>query len=118
MPATFAIKDNVHLGDIQMLHPNLIFVFGVLVKFCADSNIPLTVTSIMDAVSIRVSRTHKDGRAIDIRTKNLSTTQIRMIKDHLNKYNDLGAYSASDGKQRLVVEHVGTAPHIHIQVHP
>ena len=44
--------------------------------------------------------------------------QIKDFTKHFNKkYNEaFGALSYSDGKARLIVDHVGTARHLHVQV--
>lgn len=64
-----------------------------------------------------VSRTHVEGRAADIRSRNFDNIAIKeFIKFFNHKYEDIAAISRSDGKPRLVVYHdSGNGSHFHVQ---
>ena len=111
-------KENVLVTDLQMLRPDMLIVLSYLSWWCFKHNLPCRVTSIIDHVETRVSRTHDDGRAVDISTRGFGPSEIERLIKYLNeRVGILGAYSKSDGVQRVAVYHdAGMGHHIHIQV--
>ena len=91
---------------------------GSLWAFCFNNSIPCQITSIKDHVKIRKTATHSSGRAFDLRVKNLTEEQIKKVVAYLNKnFNHLGAISKSDNVRRVVVRHIGTFDHLHVQTY-
>lgn len=68
----------------------------------------------------RVSRSHQDGRAADVRVKHLPKEFIqRIIRKFSEKYESWAALSANGGLPCLIVYHDnGNGIHFHIQIKP
>lgn len=66
----------------------------------------------------RVSKSHQEGRALDVRTRDWPKKLIDQVIKHFNDiYKDDAAISASTGKPTLIVYHNnGNGIHFHIQV--
>jgi len=108
------------LNEIRFWHPQLLRTLIYLNIFCIEKGIPLHLNS---GLRPRVdgfskSRTHNEGRAVDIRivywSKEQQTEVVRYLQgfDHLEK---VGAISKSDGLRRLGYFHKN---HLHLQVSP
>jgi len=112
------LKENVLVTDLQMIRPDLFIVLGYVSWWCFNNNLPCRVTSVIDDVPQRVTKTHSQGRAIDVSTRGFGPKNISDLISFLEeKVGHFGAYSKSDGKQRVAIYHdVGMGPHIHIQV--
>lgn len=84
-----------------------------------DPVVTETVTTIGEDNALkRVSSTHREGRAFDIRTRGWIKKDIEDFMAHFNdKHWSLGAISAKTGKPNLIVHHdAGTGPHFHVQL--
>jgi len=116
----FELKDGVDLGDLMLIHPNLMQLFSAFLLYCGEFKLPCVVTSVVEHLDVRVSMTHDDGRAIDISVKGWDDFHIHRIQYHLNKkFADIAAISYSDGLPRAIVYHdVGLGKHFHLQVKP
>lgn len=68
----------------------------------------------------RVSKSHDEGRAGDIRTRDIPKEFINEVIKHFNnKYEDWAAISANGGLPCLIVYHNnGNGPHFHVQIKP
>lgn len=74
----------------------------------------------------RVSTTHRDGRAFDVRITDPISGERLLSEDFIaqfcahfrKKYPNLGAVSATASRQRelIVYRPHGTGPHLHIQI--
>lgn len=91
-------------------------------EFCTRHGEELMITDLLsdafeDARIGRVSISHQEGRAADVRNKwwtpEFNASFIKWLEETHGKS---GAISKSDGKRRIVVDHVGTARHLHIQI--
>jgi hypothetical protein len=117
MEDRFLIKDGVDIRDLQKISPNLLIVLGHFILFCKKRKLRCCLTSIMDLVSGRVSKTHEQGRAFDASIRGWTMDDIQACIEHMSEVcGDLGAHSLNDGLQRVVVFHTGTAEHFHFQV--
>lgn len=120
---TYFIKDGAN-PDYQTMHPQIFVVLGHLFMWCQSNDLTCTLTSTNETVGFnRKSRSHKEGRAVDVRTWNFTEKQLDQLTAYLEETcGHLGAYSASDMKQRLVVRHGteagGRGDHLHLQVKP
>ena len=91
-------------------------------RFCNASGYELVLTDCLssaadDARLGRVSNSHREGRAVDCSVKSWPEEFIVRAVAWLERvYGYKGAVSKSDGKRRLVVDHVGTGRHLHIQI--
>ena len=108
------IKEELDPLELTMLHASLYPVLGLLMQFCYTHNVPCVITSLIRSDS----SSHKTGRAVDVSIKGWKEIQIEAFKHMAEvRYGYLGAYSKSDNKQRLVVDH-GPVRHLHLQVKP
>ena len=101
-------------------------LFAILVEmgwFCASRNLDFVLTETVttkehDRKLGRVSNSHNEKRAVDVRTRDWSEQFTRtFVADFNKKYNHLGAKSKSDGQRRFIVDKSKTdKPHLHIQL--
>ena len=96
----------------------LIVVLGWVLNFCQMREVRCIVTNIHQKFPESVSMTHPDGRAFDLSIHEWSEEEIDECMFYVNENaGDLGAYSASDSKQRVVIRHdLGLGDHLHFQV--
>ena len=112
------LKENVLVTDLQMIRPDLLIVLSHLSWWCFNNNLPCRITSIMDDTPLRITRTHAEGRGVDISTKGFGPKDISDLINYLEKrVGHLGAYSKSDNIQRVAIYHdAGSGHHLHLQV--
>ena len=110
----------VHKRSLYM-HPIMSLILIDMYWYCLSKNMPFTVTSTVRTVeeNNRVGAshlTHVQGRAFDLSVRGWGK---KFRKEFCNKYNvkyeKQAAISSSTLKPTLCVDHVGTAPHIHVQ---
>lgn len=117
-------KNSRDFRHLLYVHPMLVMVMFDMVNYCNERNMPFKVTSLIRTpqhnISIgSTSSTHPEGRAFDMSVRGWQAYDIGDFVDHFNrKYKDIAAISSSTRKPTLVVYHVGTAEHLHIQINP
>ncbi len=85
-------------------------------------NLELTITATTSTLEEdkelgRVSATHRERRAWDIRTSDLSENIIHdLITRFTSKYKKLGAVLADGTTALIVYKNHGTGPHLHCQL--
>lgn len=116
-------KDQKTAIRFMYVHPMLSLIVADINLYCWNKfKRKITITSAVrteqeDRKLGARSTTHQEGRAVDISVKGLDADQILEIEDYFeSKYSGYGAYSASTMDENLIVYHVGTAPHLHIQL--
>ena len=90
-------------------------------QYAAIEGLPVEITSVFEHVEERQSRTHEEGRAIDISIRGWNEVQIAEVTTLLNtRMVGIAAISSSDGAPRAVVVHeIGAlGRHFHLQVRP
>ncbi len=114
--------DEVHQGFFKM-HPKM----QEVCKYAIEQALILGVqnpvvtetftTDKQDKALGRVSQSHSQGRAIDLRTWNMDEQQLKTLAGLLNvKYGHIGAWTKL-GTRQLVVHHdIGRGDHLHIQL--
>ena len=117
---TLQVKDPKNLTDLLEIHPILFMVLGFVVARCHIKKLPCKLTRVIDGriPGVSVSDTHEEGRAFDMSVQGWTIEDINEFVTYMNdKYADTyGALSSADNKARLVVYHIGTGPHFHIQI--
>lgn len=118
-----------HDEDIEMiplLHPILLMIVGDLTwyaqkKYGIDLTITETITTAEDDARLgRTSASHQQGRAVDIRTKDID---IFIVEELVNYINTNPAYlkyhyiSSKRKTKQLAYYHIGNAEHIHLAIH-
>lgn len=120
MKNRFELQDDCTMEDFKMLHPKLLIMLGTVLSFADKRDLPVKVTSIIsDRVNvIEKTKTHKEGRAIDISVKGWKENDIKDLqKLMLLLHKDISAISARTKKPRPVVFHnyKNQGDHLHIQ---
>ena len=106
-----------------MLHPILQKILASMALYCHTHSMPFVITSTVSTLEEdqrinRVSSTHREARAADISVRGWDAFESADFVKLFNKeYGKYGAISKATGKSKLVYMHVGTAPHLHIQIH-
>lgn len=102
------------------LKPTLIKLVAEMLVWCNQRKLPFMVTSTIREMIQGVSKTdiHSDARAIDVSVVGWTADMIDAFEKEFNARfaKELGAISIDDGKARVVVFHVGTGSHFHIQI--
>ena len=110
-------KSDVNPRDITWFTYSCGVLFLAAIKYFQDRGWEFVVTSLKTDRSANlktVSSTHEDGRAFDIRSRNLTELEIENLIKYFEKhYSNIGAISYSDNKARPVVYHNN---HLHFQV--
>ena len=119
----FETKDDIKLEDLKMIQPALFVLFTRAVLYCNENKLPCRITSLIsDRKDVKsVSRTHEQGRAVDISVKGWTQQHIHRFVFIMNRdYREIAAISASDGIPRAVIyhEYEGQGDHLHLRVRP
>lgn len=103
------------------LHFLLHMVIVDMAAWCKKRNIDFVITDTVssveeDAILGRVSSSHRERRAIDLRSWTFDPKYRKKFITHFNrKYRDIASISKRDLKPRLVVWH-GNPKHFHIAI--
>lgn len=109
-------KDDVDPKEIEML-TNLTWALLVIFKLeAAAIGETVTVTSIRDRAKNRVSQTHKEGRAVDIRSRDWSYDPQKFCDEFNEKYKRFGQDLTGAVVQKPCFYHDnGGGWHFHLQ---
>lgn len=105
------------------MHPLIIMVLMDVKYWAMENELPFivteTVTTMYEDIQVdRKSSSHRTGRAFDLSIRDWNNLDIKDCVNHFNKkYNHIAATSSSNGKPNLIIDHVGTARHLHFQIH-
>lgn len=114
----FTIKNDCNIEDITMINPKLLVMLATILEFADGKNLPVVISSIInDRINVNsVSKTHQEGRALDISTIGWDIDDINELKLVMSKHDNIAALSFSTLKPSPVVYHdSGYGPHLHIQ---
>ena len=120
MDKLFEVKEDIELEDFQKLHPAIWIIFTGALLYCKRNNLVCRITSIIgdrEKSNVKaVSRTHSDGRAIDIGVRpedGWNPVHAQRLCYQLNRdYSEIAAISYSDHKARAGIP---KSDHIHLQ---
>lgn len=117
---SFRFKEEKDMIQLSIIHPILLFIFADFNFYCYERDLPVVITRAVahEIDGVSTSKTHSEGRAIDLSVKGWSPDDIhRMIYYFNAKYKDMAAISSSDGIPRLFIYHnVNLGHHLHFQV--
>lgn len=107
-----------------LLHPALILIFADMYNYAHEKHgVSLFITQTVSTREVdeslkRVSDSHLERRAIDIRTKNLDAFIVNDIIEYINNKSEYKKYHylSNMQKRRLAYFHIGTAEHIHLAI--
>jgi hypothetical protein len=119
-----SIYKNDHVKNrAELLHYRLTQIMIEMLYYCESYGQPFIVTEAVttakeDQDNGRISPSHRECRAIDIRTFHWAESFTKQFVDYFTeKYNDIGAVSLSNKKRRFIVDKSKTRkPHLHIQL--
>jgi len=108
------------------LHPILIMIYADLNWYARSRHfVELTITDTISTLAEdkklnRTSSSHREARAIDIRTEQDDLNPF-IISDLIEYINKKPAYKrfhylSNGGQKRLAYFHIGNAPHIHLAI--
>jgi len=117
----FNIRPDVKLEDIQVIDPRVLIVLGHLVIFADKRGLPVDVTSLAsNRENVKaVSRTHQEGRAIDVSVKGWQKNDIdECVEQIRNVAGHYGAIGFKSGEREVIIYHnyMGQGDHFHLQV--
>lgn len=110
--------------EYPLIKERLKLVLDDINEFHIDHGRQMIVTDLIstegeDKGLKRVSPSHRQGRAADLRTRHLDPIFIKEMVAHFNKkYESWAAISLRTNEPTLMVYHSGTGLHLHIQVRP
>lgn len=112
----FTLKESDKVNDLLQLKGSLVVALGHLINACESRNLDLVITNILE--DLGTTSIHSDKRAVDFRTRDWTDADKAAVMCYLKTTcGHLGAYSASDLKQRILIYHdVGLGDHGHLQV--
>jgi len=117
----FNIKPEIDINDLMFMHPNALKLLVAFISYANGDGKPATVTSLLDEVEGRATKTHRQGRAFDASVRGWKVSEVEILVNKFNiKYKDIAAISASDLVPRAVVFHKikDGVFHLHFQVKP
>jgi hypothetical protein len=116
-------KSQANFDGFAKMHPKMqeVATYAVnqaLILGVKEPMITETMTTVeLDKALGRVSISHSDGRAIDLRTWNMTGVQLKKLVMALeNQYDFMGAINKLGKKQLVVYHDIGLGPHLHIQL--
>lgn len=107
------------------LHPILIMIYADLNWYAKSRHfVELTITDTISTLAEdkklnRTSSSHRECRALDIRTKDLDPFVVSDIIEYINNKEEYKRfhYVSSSGRKRLAFLHTTDAAHIHLSIH-
>jgi hypothetical protein len=116
----FTCKNTVDIEDLVGISPFLGIVFYTFCAYSTQYNLPIQVTSIIDAAPGRISTTHAEGRAIDISCRNWDEFHKNRVRFHLNTLFGMLYGTCRVDSPRVprvcLIHDAGTGEHFHLQV--
>lgn len=111
-------KNEATLEELLSVQPMLLHIFSYFVQCCDEQKLPILITSIRGEAIGRNSRTHREGRAIDIATREFSSLQCNRIAFELNSKfaQDFGTSPVHGTKRVCVYGDPKHLDHFHIQI--
>lgn len=103
-------------------HPFLVMMVCDFALYWHESNRDMTITATLSTLEQdeklgRVSSSHREGRAVDIRIKDVPKEFINEWYIWANKkYGNLGAFNKSGGQSLIVLHGTGENYHAHVQL--
>lgn len=106
------------------MSPIAIAIMFDMLYYCQVNSLPFIVTSTKttleeDIELNRKSATHREGRAFDISVNGWKKQDIEEFDNYFSfTKSQYAAISKETLDKQLIVYHVGTAAHLHVQIHP
>lgn len=116
-------KDEDDYRRLEDMHYLIAIIMFEMAAWCNKREIPFVVTDTIstaqeDTLLERVSPSHRERRAFDLRSRVFTKTQAKEFEKYFNKkYKEDASISYRDFKPRLVVLHgEGEDEHFHVAI--
>jgi len=129
-PTWRELKDYIHFKHerdeelVEEMNALIAIVMFQMALWCNVRSIPFVVTSTIsteeiDTILGRISTSHRDRRAFDLRSKVFTREQkAEFMRVFNEKFKDIASISLSDFQPRLVVLHgEDEEEHFHVAIH-
>ena len=122
IPHNIEFKTPDLLDEYQQIHPKLRIVLEDMASFVVGHGYKFIVTDLLSELSEdkklkRVSTSHLEGRGADVRCTDWPLEFREKLEHYYEaKYKTWAAISKETGKENLMLYHIGTALHLHIQL--
>jgi len=121
--AHIKFKTETEKAEFDKIYPSLRLILLDMASYFNANGYDFIVTDILSEVQEdrnlhRISSSHREGRAVDVRVKNIPGEFLKTFEEKFEKiYKNEAAISAKTGEPNLIVRHnSGHGDHLHIQV--
>lgn len=124
VPSNVTFKHKSLLAEYQEIHPALQVILEDMAMWVTSHGFPFVITDLLseeteDKELSRVSKTHYEGRAADLRCRDWTPEfKSKFEKYFEEKYKSAAAISKETGLPNLVYIHKlpNNAEHVHVQI--
>lgn len=121
--ALIKFKTDKEKAEFDKIKPNLKFILLDMASYFNANGYDFVITDILSEVQEdkklkRISSSHREGRAADVRVKGIPEDFIKTFEEKFEKiYRNEAAISLKTGEPNLILRHnIGAGDHLHIQV--
>lgn len=121
--AHIKFKTDSEKTEFNKLQPNLKFIALDMASYFNAAGYDFVITDVLSEIQEdrklkRVSASHREGRAIDVRTYGIPEDFLKTFEDKFERiYKNEAAISSKTGEPNLIYYHdSGFGRHLHIQV--
>lgn len=121
--AQIKFKTEKEKAEFDKLKPNLVFILLDMASYFNANGYDFVITDVLSEIQEdkklkRISASHREGRAVDVRVRNIPDDFLKTFEEKFEKiYQNEAAISLKTGKPNLILRHnVGAGDHLHIQV--
>ncbi len=121
--AVIKFKTDSEKIEFDKLQPNLKFIALDMASYFNANGFDFIITDVLSEIQEdkklrRISSSHREGRAIDVRTAGIPQDFLLAFEEKFERiYKNEAAISAKTGLPNLILKHdVGAGMHLHIQV--
>lgn len=123
VPSNVEFKHPELLKEYQLIHPKLQLILEDMAQFVVSNGHKFVITDLLseeleDKKLKRVSKSHVEGRAADLRVRDWPVDFRKKFQDYFEKkYLKYAAISLKTGQANLIEIHsVGSGIHTHVQI--
>lgn len=121
--ALIKFKTDKEKAEFDKIKLNLKFILLDMASYFNANGYDFVITDLLSEVQEdkklkRISSSHREGRAADVRVKGIPEDFIKTFEEKFEKiYRNEAAISLKTGEPNLILRHnIGAGDHLHIQV--
>ncbi len=121
--AYIKFKTESEKKEFDKVQANLKFILLDMASYFNVNGHDFIITDVLSEVDEdkklkRISASHREGRAVDVRTKGIPQDFLLAVEEKFERiYRNEAAVSSKTGEPNLIQRHnVGSGDHLHIQV--